>query len=98
MRPRALPLAASPACVVSKTRGYEGSLAPNVPREPARAEAPDLEERQIRGCAWWIAWRWPATLQQVSSRALENPLTEVRRAALRQTFRESRKLAARRAG
>jgi hypothetical protein len=29
--------------------------------------------RQIRGCARWIAGRWPATLQQASSRALENP-------------------------
>jgi hypothetical protein len=36
------------------------------------AEAPDLGG-QIRGCAWWIAEGEPATMQQASSRALENP-------------------------
>jgi hypothetical protein len=41
----------------------------------AAAEAPELEEGQIRGCARWIAGRWPAVMQQCNRlfAGLENP-------------------------
>jgi hypothetical protein len=64
------------------TRGQRSDLVAqrdDVPKESAGCSknehggAPDREGARSGGCAWWIAWRWPATMQQASLRALENP-------------------------
>src|ERR1700730_15013294 len=50
--------------------GAQKSRVPGAPKMSmaVRARGPCPGGPQIRGCAWWIAGRWPATMQQASSR------------------------------